>query len=783
MDKKPKYDKAYSGLDRWSFRKIAPNGFGDAYNAYPHSMAWFNDHLYVGTTRANLASRAKQIASNTPEKMGKVWPVRIPNSTFDNPLRAEIWRYNPPANKWSKVYTSPMVKGIDGFDVPISVGFRCMTSFQGPGDSTPALYVPTWASHQTPATVMLKSIDGINFEKVSEPGLGISENTPRSLRGIVGFKGRLFTSPVVGQNRREPNIAGSAIVYVSSDPDHGAWKVACEPSFGDPNNLSVFHMAASEKYFYAGTLNVYDGFQVWKTDAEGEPPFKWKKIITNGAYRGKLNQIAMTLIHFNGHIYVGGAIQNCSWDFDYNVGPGAPEVIRINPDDSWDLVVGEPRITPDGLKAPLSGLGPGFRDPFAGYIWSMCVHEGWLYVANAVWAIFLRYSDRIDRLPKILRAMYDPEYLENILKDFGGCDLWRTRDGYNWKPVTLNGFDNCYNIGFRNMVSSPYGLFVGAANPFTPEVAVRRFAGWNYEKNPRGGIEMWFGSHKHGAPAKSLDHPETTPAFLTKSQATRHKRDESDEETLEKLINKFYGGSNFRHFGIWKVGIDDARTACENLMDEILAFIPEKKGSVIDIGCNLGSSTQHLLKHFPPQVVTGITADRKSLEACQKKIPQVTFLCRKLPKLKLHDESFDIVMWFKGFNRLGSRKKLLREAFRLLKPGGRLVCFDVLYAAKTRNSLWEKIGGLENPVRTMDDYRNLLHTEGFQYLKLIDVTAESFNGFQMHVERYFALRRISGDIDKNMHRKIKTYFQLDEPTVNKCLLVSCCKPEGVRQAA
>ena len=43
------------GLHESNFRKICENGFGDGYNAYAYSMAWFRDHLYVGTSRANLS--------------------------------------------------------------------------------------------------------------------------------------------------------------------------------------------------------------------------------------------------------------------------------------------------------------------------------------------------------------------------------------------------------------------------------------------------------------------------------------------------------------------------------------------------------------------------------------------------------------------------------------------------------------------------------------------------------------------------------------------------------
>ncbi len=68
------------GLRRANFEKIAPNGFGEPLNAYPHSMIWFRDHLYVGTTRAN----AHLIAFSMQENIERfVWPVERPNSPFD----------------------------------------------------------------------------------------------------------------------------------------------------------------------------------------------------------------------------------------------------------------------------------------------------------------------------------------------------------------------------------------------------------------------------------------------------------------------------------------------------------------------------------------------------------------------------------------------------------------------------------------------------------------------------------------------------------------------------
>jgi ubiquinone/menaquinone biosynthesis C-methylase UbiE len=769
------------GLVTSNFRKIAPNGLGDPYNAYPHAMFWFNDHLYVGTTRANLANRGLQVSKKTPERIGEIWPVKIPDSAFDNDLRAQMWRYHPPTNKWTKVYSAPMVKGIEGFDVSLSIGFRCMASFQGRSDSSPALYFPTWGTYQTPSSHIIRSGDGVNFDVVSEPGVCTPDNKPWGLRGLASFKGRLFASPAAGIARHEPNLAGFTVIYVSSDPARGEWQLASEPHFGDPNNLSVFQLSEFNGFLYAGTLNIKEGYQVWKTDAEGEPPFKWQKVISHGAYRGKLNQIAMTLTAFQDCLYVGSGIQNGGFDFDNNIGPGAPELIRIHPDDSWDLVVGEPRITPKGLRVPLSGLGPGFGNPFSGYIWSICVHDGWLYVGTAVWLVFLRYSGKEDRWPKQFRDIFTPENVERMLLKFGGSDLWRTRDGYHWSPVTQNGFDNCFNLGFRNMVSSPYGLFVGAANPFSPEVAVRRVAGWNYEKNPKGGLEIWAGSSDRRAASLKPSPLERSHLHLIKSQPINDETEEKDKQFIEAAIDGFFGHSGFRNFGYWTVSINDARNACENLMDEIMAFIPEKKGRIVDVCCGLGASTSYLLNYFPAEAITGIATDEKVLEDCRKRAPGINFVKRKLPHLLLPAESHDIVIWVKGSGQLGTRKELIEESYRVLKPGGRLVCLDLLSAEIKDGGLLEKMRRKGRLLRSPDEYRNLLVSAGFQRIGLTDVTDRCLQRFHQFRTKYFGLKRMSGEIDNEMFKKIEVRFDSVEAPVGKCLLVSACKPEDEKE--
>jgi SAM-dependent methyltransferase len=758
------------GLPRRAFRKIAANGLGEALNSYPHSFAWHDGHLYVGTTRANLANRAKQVQKTAPERMGEIWPVPIPRSQFDNDLRAQIWRYHFPSDTWEKLYTSSTVIGHDGFEVPISIGFRCMASYQGPGDPKPALYVPCWGTHQTGEAIMLRSRDGVHFEETAPVDAGMPDYKPRNIRGLIAFNGWLFASPAVGQKRDEPNIAETMVIFCSQDPAGGAWELACEPHFGNPNNLTVFQMAVFDGHLYAGTLNINEGCEIWKTKAEGKPPFKWKKVLGGGAFRGKLNQIAMTLTPFKGQLYVGTAIQNCSFDFSNGVGPAPPEILRVNPDDTWELVVGDPRLTSEGLKVPLSGLTSGFGNPFSGYLWSMCAHDGWLYAGTAVWLVFLRYSGQYERLPPMLHRMLSAKNLEELLRDYGGCDLWRTSDGHRWVPVTINGFDNCYNIGFRNMASSPYGLFVGAANPFAPLVATKRVGGWRYESNPEGGLEIWLGSD----PARAADARarESIAPAVPALPAGR-------PVPLAELADELYGGSGFRHVGFWRLGMRDARAACENLMGEVLAFAPRDEGTrVLEIGCGSGATTRCLLRDYPADAITAVTTDRKQLRACRARALGVRFLHRKASNLRLPPRSFDLVLWVLGPEPLGDRQRLLRQAFDLLAPHGRLVCFEGMRAARpTSGSRWKT---RRTEPTTAGEYRDLLLATGFVEPSVHDVTAHTVKEFDKHLAGFVALRKLSND-QRDLTVEALQFHLFGDLALTGCLLVSATKPDPARR--
>ncbi|WP_226575044.1 hypothetical protein [Acuticoccus sediminis] len=426
-----------------SFDVIGADGLGRQSATTAHAMAVFKGQLYLATGSA-VARNARQAP--------------------------RIMRYDAAGQRWVEVYGSPMVAACAraavpdrqlaaarggtlsapgrnagsglGSEVPRDTGYASMVVFQGASDPEPALYVSTMSRG---GALILRSTDGATFEPVGEPGFGSPEIF--SFRTLTAYKGSLYAVPAgtVTDEYLDRFVAPAADVYVTDDPAGGVWRKAAEPGFGDPLNLSVNTLCAANGRLYAGTHNPALGFQVWTTEATGEAPFTWTRVIDEGASRFQRNLVVTAMAEFDGALYVGGGVNGPGTDPVHDIGPAACELIRVWPDGRWDLVVGEPRFSPQGLKVPAAMMGPGFDDFFNAAIVSLCVHEGALYLGTHQWEAF--------------------QAIENGAGEVvGGAQLWRSVDGETWEIVLEDGNGNPADVAYPALASTPFGLAVGTQN-------------------------------------------------------------------------------------------------------------------------------------------------------------------------------------------------------------------------------------------------------------------------------------------------------------------------------
>lgn len=244
---------------------------------------------------------------------------------------------------------------------------------------------------------------------------------------------------------------------------------------------------------------------------------------------------------------------------------------------------------------------------------------------------------------------------------------------------------------------------------------------------------------------------------------------------------RYYGNSDFYNFGYWGAGAQTQREASEALVDTLLDRLPHRNGNILDVACGLGASTRRLLGSYAAENIAAINISPAQVARARENAPGATVLCMDAARLEFPDNSFDAVLCVEAAFHFDTREAFLREAFRVLKPGGSLVLSDILFRGFTAPISDSLSVPKANLIPDIDAYAAQLRSIGFREIGIQNATDDCLGGFRKNLVAWPAGERRAGRLKFKdalgtaaACRAVSAWFGT---TMKAYLLVSARKPD------
>ena len=187
------------------------------------------------------------------------------------------------------------------------------------------------------------------------------------------------------------------------------------------------------------------------------------------------------------------------------------------------------------------------------------------------------------------------------------------------------------------------------------------------------------------------------------------------------------------HYGYWDQKVKSFPQSLQR-MNEIMAEAAQIKQTdkILDAGCGVGGSSFYLVNKFGC-AVTGITLSDTQVQQCITNVKQrgvehlAEFKLMDYCKTDFPNESFDVIWGCESICYADDKEQFIQEAFRLLKPGGRLVVADGFVTAYENNQhifIRRWLDGWQvNYLETIQRFAQFMQQVGFIDIRYKDISA------------------------------------------------------------
>ncbi len=204
------------------------------------------------------------------------------------------------------------------------------------------------------------------------------------------------------------------------------------------------------------------------------------------------------------------------------------------------------------------------------------------------------------------------------------------------------------------------------------------------------------------------------------------------------------------HYGYWDEKVNSFPQSLIRMNEVMMKTAAiSKTDRVLDAGCGIGGSSIFLAKTAQCKV-TGISLSERQVEQAKKNAEKngvndlVDFTAMNYSKTTFPDETFDVVWGCESICYADDKALFVKEAFRLLKPGGRLIVADGFVTKFENNEhpynrKWLE-GWQVNYLETPERFCEFMKQTGFIGISHRDITKETSHSAKRLYRFYFLAR-------------------------------------------
>ena len=189
-------------------------------------------------------------------------------------------------------------------------------------------------------------------------------------------------------------------------------------------------------------------------------------------------------------------------------------------------------------------------------------------------------------------------------------------------------------------------------------------------------------------------------------------------------------------------------------IDEVMKGIDASEKTVLDIGCGCGGAAIHLIKSHGAKSVLGIDIESLVIKRAEELAVKYDlsslahFRCVKPGPLDILDESIDLVFSKEVFLHIPNKEDLIKDIYRVLKPGGMVAVSDWMRIDDNPPSIqmqeYIAAEGLDMYMCSLKRYEQALKNAGF-----IDIAIKDRNAWYLGKAKK-ELAAIEGPLNKQV---------------------------------